>query len=131
MTTRYDPERRRLLLMVAGFAATASAGPYALAALVERLTGAPPMADVLRSLVGHQESAARLGQAYLAVHPSEASSRQLAHRLIGPHWSTERDVRARVLAQMKRDFAANRTVRVDGWILSRAEARLYALVALG
>jgi hypothetical protein len=36
-----------------------------------------------------------------------------------------------VAARIRGDYVAGSTVVVDGWVLSRSEARLYALVALG
>jgi hypothetical protein len=38
-----------------------------------------------------------------------------------------RSLRRIVVRQIQRDFVSNDTVCVDGWILSRMEARLYAL----
>jgi hypothetical protein len=37
-------------------------------------------------------------------------------------------LRRRVDRRIRADFAAGRVVSVDGWVLSRTEARLYALV---
>jgi hypothetical protein len=36
-----------------------------------------------------------------------------------------------VADRIRGDFAAGNTVVVEGWVLSRTEARLYALVVLG
>jgi hypothetical protein len=44
--------------------------------------------------------------------------------LAGEH---DRSLRARLVAAVRADFAAERTVNIGGWILSRIEAQLCAL----
>jgi hypothetical protein len=123
--------RRRLLIAGAGVAAAVAAGPSDLLALIERLSAADA-ASLLRGLITDRDGAARLGRSYLAVHPSEARGGFLVHDLVGATVPTSVIGASReVAARIRDDYAAGRTVVVDGWVLSRAEARLYALVALG
>lgn len=41
---------------------------------------------------------------------------------------SQRELQRIVAEQIQRDFLRNDSVAVDGWILSRTEARLYALI---
>ena len=89
--------------------------------------GAHPLAGLLR----HRSSAAAIGERYLRDHPAE---RAAALRLSGPPAagaSDRSDWRRSLQHEVRRDFAEGRVVRVDGWILSRTEARLCAAVRLG
>lgn len=130
MSRPTDPGRRRLLLGGAAVAAAALLGPRALAITVERLRGLDDPAQRLRSLVRHPESAAVLGRAYLAVNPDEASAPRLVALIAG---STDTaDATATSLSdRIRAEFDAGELVRLDGWIVSRTEARLCALCALG
>jgi hypothetical protein len=52
---------------------------------------------------------------------------------IEPGGAAARDplrLRRALALRTRRDFAEGRTVRVEGWILSRTEARLYAIASL-
>jgi hypothetical protein len=87
----------------------------------------PPLAALLRQ----RSSAAAVGARYLREHPAE---RAAALRAPGPRGARALDATARRRAlrrESARDFAEGRVVRVDGWILSRTEARLCAAVWLG
>lgn len=79
-----------------------------------------PAAEV--SFLREVEAARRVGKAYLRAHPEEAKS---VH-----HDLALRDFESFSRAR-ERDFRDGRTVILDGWLLSRAECRLCALVALG
>jgi hypothetical protein len=92
----------------------------------------------LADLLASRTSAAVVGLAYLDVCPAERHPDFLLDLIaadldiggvplqsLGP----ER-IRALVGAQVQRDFALARTVEIDGWVLSRTEARLCALCAL-
>jgi hypothetical protein len=129
--TDVDLTRRRLLIAAAGVAAAIAAGPSGLLTMIERLTAADA-SSLLRGLISDREGAARLGRLYLAAHPTEARTGVLVRDLLGPTEPTSVIGASReVAARIRGDFAAGSTVVVDGWVLSRAEARLYALVALG
>jgi hypothetical protein len=123
--------RRRLLIAAVTLAAAVAAGPGVVAPLIERLAAGNP-ADLLRALITHGEGATYLGRRYLQAHPSEARSDVLVRRLVGTNSPTsEREASRAVAVRIRSDYAAGRTVKVDGWVLSRTEARLYALVAMG
>ena len=73
-----------------------------------------------------------LGHAYLHAHPREADPTFLLAHL--PGIDTSRGVRSQMptlVPAITRDFAAGRVVTVQGWQLSRTEARAAAAVALG
>jgi hypothetical protein len=126
-----DLTRRRLLIGAAGLLGALAAGPSVLVPLIERLAAADAAA-LLRGLIRHREGAIQLGRSYLSAHPSEASRAALVRQLAGPiaPASSERAARG-VGTRIREDYAIGHTVVVEGWVLSRTEARLYALVALG
>ena len=75
-----------------------------------------------------------LGRSYLQDHSKETDQNWLettiadsCHRQEAVH---DRQDDHDVGAQIRSDFARGRTVEVNGWILSRTEARLYALISL-
>jgi hypothetical protein len=126
-----DLTRRRLLVGAAALLAAVAAGPSALVPLIERLAAADAAA-LLRTLIKHREGAIQLGRSYLSAHPSEANRATLVRQLAGPiaPASAERAAHG-VGARIREDYAMGHTVVVEGWVLSRTEARLCALVALG
>jgi hypothetical protein len=76
------------------------------------------------------ESVRAIGRAYLRTEPLEAQ-RESLEKLLRERLSTEKgDVATRFAKARGRDFLEGRTVHLDGWILSRTEARLCALVTL-
>jgi len=83
-------------------------------------------------------SAARIGRVYLRDHPHEASLERLMHGLAagwpGGAARIERlsnaQLRRRLHRKIRADFAAGRTVRVQGWVLAESEARLFGLTTL-
>jgi hypothetical protein len=77
-------------------------------------------------------AAKAVGAAYLRSHPGDADERRLVRELRRSNraWSAvaaPADVRRLARAQARRDYAAGRLAIVDGWYLSRTEARLCAL----
>lgn len=92
----------------------------------------PAGAEQLVRLLPHADSAARLGQRYLDDTPQEADATRLI-ALIGTVpavGESDAALRARLQARIRQDFIDGDTVAVDGWLLSRTEARLCALVHL-
>jgi hypothetical protein len=75
-------------------------------------------------------SAARIGEAYLEDHPEEAQPALLARLLREAGLEEAPGPTSRARARIREDFERGRTVQVDGWVLSRTEARLCALTAL-
>ena len=90
------------------------------------------LVTVVLNMPGDSEAARAVGSAYLAAYPSEGRRSIIA----GLERATARagKVRGATLFEAlklasRADFAAGETVEVDGWILSRTEARVYALAA--
>lgn len=75
-----------------------------------------------------------VGHSYLQEHKGEANPRELATTIAESCHRQNADPARRddydVKTQIRTDFMHGRTVEVNGWILSRTEARLYALVSL-
>ena len=123
--------RRRLLIAALTAAAAVAAGPGVVVPMIDRLAAGDP-AGHLRALITHGEGARYLGSRYLSAHPSEARSDALVRELVGTAAPMSAAEASRAVAVgIRSDYSAGRTVNVDGWVLSRAEARLYALVAIG
>jgi hypothetical protein len=98
---------------------------------------APSAAESLAAFLRHHPSARAIGAAYLAATPSESRVEPLVEALAAsleagsaPLPLAHRPLRARLLLRMQRDFEENATVCLEGWILSRTEARLCGLAAL-
>jgi len=76
-------------------------------------------------------SARIIGAAYLATHPDEADPALLRRAIaadLAPAAQRDQAELDRALAhRVRADFLEQRTVKVDGWVLSRTEARLCAL----
>jgi hypothetical protein len=94
-------------------------------------------AERLAGLWRHRRSARLIGKAYLEVTPAEASARRLidaiAEGLEGGLAAIEADphrLRGALAVRIRRDFEEDRTIQLEGWILSRTEARLLGLAAL-
>jgi hypothetical protein len=124
--------RRAFLLAGAGAAAALAAAPP----WTWPLPGSSaPAAERLAGLLDHQASAIAVGRAYLSAAPTrpELLVSQIARALPGGRRAIERasDDRLRRMLHRAtlRDFARERTVVVDGWILSGTEAGLCALAA--
>lgn len=71
------------------------------------------------------EGLAPLGRSYLAMAPEEGDRERL-YALVFPQGEA-RDLRARI----RDEYASGGVVVLSGWTVSRTEARLYALAALG
>lgn len=95
-----------------------------------------PSAESLLALLApvfDGSSVSALGHAYLDAHPVELDSRRLVASLgggVGRDASSTRAVIDRLAAAIRHDFESGDVVGVDGWMLARTEARLYALFAL-
>jgi hypothetical protein len=93
-----------------------------------------PLDERIARLFSDRESARRIGVAYLAAYPGEASRSHLIERLgavdrAGGGSPSGDELRRRIDEARRADFAAGRIVRVDGWVLAETEARCCALVA--
>jgi hypothetical protein len=81
-----------------------------------------------------RDGIAAIGREYLRSHDSEASAEALARSLGLSSASLEGSeieaLRTRLADQVRDDFRVDHTVNVSGWILSRTEVRLAALIAV-
>jgi len=79
-------------------------------------------------------AAAHVGQLYLQKEPGEGSAAWLANELFGCDKScdVEREgvLRARLCAGRQQDFCKGDLVVLKGWVFTRTEARLLALLSL-
>lgn len=132
--TRHFSEERRLILRLAASTAIVAAAPAVWARPARAAAGCgADLASRLAALIPHADSAARIGERYLASAPAEADPSLLVSSILGQHGheATADAVLRRVVGERRqRDFIDGNTVSVDGWVLSRTEARLCALVAL-
>ena len=109
-----------------------------------QLPGAVPRAQPallparLAALLAHTESAKVIGREYLLSYPQEAAVDtlldQIAARVVvgdvGPFRMSDQRLREQLDAVVRTDFAADRIVKLRGWVLSATEARLCALAVL-
>ncbi|MEZ4463561.1 MAG: hypothetical protein R3F60_12535 [bacterium] len=109
------PSRREALRLVVALGVVACSSPPAPLAL-------PPRA--------HADAARRIGRAWLDQSGVMADARALADSLGAGAPAEPAAFEAWVRARHQADLAAGRTARVDGWLLSLTEARLYGLYAL-
>lgn len=106
--------------------------------LVSRAAGAAPVwespeswSEFAARLLPHAASACMIGQRYLACSPdaprvmSDALKR-LKRPSVGG-FATEAEM---IVTALRSDFENDRTVTVDGWVLSETEIALCVLVAL-
>jgi len=122
-------KRRDFLgITTVGVAGLAWAGGSAEAAGVARATLAHPhLLDVLRN----EHLVAALGRRYREQVPSEHDARALEAAILADA-PVEASVEPRrwLADRVQQDFALGETVTIDGWVLSRTEARQAALYSL-
>jgi hypothetical protein len=98
-------------------------------------TATDPIEDSLAALFSDREAARAVGLRYLAHFPAESDRgllrRTLSHTLIGCSPTSPDNLRETLRNRCRQEFMTSATVLVDGWVLARSEARVYALVALG
>jgi hypothetical protein len=131
--------RRAFLLRTLAFVGAAvSLRVPSIYARTNRFGSVEGVAAKLVACIDAQRSAAMVGLEYLRTVPSEANAEQLVRLICAkfPERHGElartgtRQIKRLVMRQQQEDFAADRIIDVGGWILSRSEARLYALVAI-
>jgi len=84
------------------------------------------------------DSAITVGSAYLEQHPDESNVNQLIHdifqmdrkRLVQLAQKKPSRLTAIIEKQVREDFDSQNMVKIKGWLLSRTETRLCALVYL-
>ncbi len=86
---------------------------------------------LLRFGTRRPESARLIGERYLQLFPDEAQEQVLIRGILGTdEINSFSAFRAWLDKRRSADFERGDTVIIDGWVLSRSEARLYALFAL-
>jgi hypothetical protein len=92
----------------------------------------------LSALLAHTESANVIGGEYLRQYPQEAHvdvlldqiAGRMAARDVGLFSPTDQELRQQLDGVIRADFAADRIVKLRGWVLAATEARLCALAVL-
>lgn len=131
--------RRQLLRMLAGYVSAVGLASRSDAA--DRYQSQALMPDAREDLIEifpRRESAVLIGREYLRLAPQEAHAKRLLDLIgsPGPPWAMPSSGRiqpamAQWLYEKQRgDFTQGRTVLIQGWMLSRTEARLCALISL-
>ncbi|MGH8930432.1 MAG: hypothetical protein ACRDZO_07310 [Egibacteraceae bacterium] len=138
MSVRRTIRRRHVLLGAGGLATSALLGRLVgFWPLAKR--GDDPLAERLTRLLTHADSARLIGQEYLKVTPAEAAPALLATLIAASLPSrllrnlprtTDAQLRELLWDGIRKDFAQEHVVTLDGWVLSRTEARLYGLTSL-
>ena len=127
------PVGRRQVLLAATAAALAPVGvAIARAGKIVTPAGATENLHAAASSAARaapRGSVARIGRAYLQQYPDEANRDTLLRALPQGWASTDADWSA-LLDQIDRDYSSGSVVTLDGWELSRTEARASALSTL-
>lgn len=107
---------------------------WAIGAPVRRDTPTALEQGDLTALLRHQSSAKIIGQHYLQHYPHEANADQLLGLItagvITDANASGQQLRDRLAQKIRQDFADERVVKLQGWLLARTEARLCALTTL-
>lgn len=112
-------------------AACTSSAPWS---VLPRLAPGPaaasggPFAPVERGPVGHMEPLHAIGHAWFAAHPEDGDAHDLAAALGVTSTADIRSQLSDLAPRIRDDFAAGRTVSLDGWRLAETEVRLATLV---
>lgn len=129
MTHRFRASRRRALQQLAALAgAFGLHRPLtALACRQDREALEEAVADLLPA----RASAVAVGDAYLRRVPGEASAERLETLILGSTRAAGLPITpAGLRRRVERDFAEEKVVRLDGWLLSVTEVRLCAFACL-
>jgi len=122
------PFERRTFL---GFVAAAAVAPFVPTSAADRIAHAAQAGRAARA-AGTTDGVVRLGRAYLKAHPKDANVRRLRTEVAGlDPTKPVRDQLPAIGTASSAEFTLGTTVAVDGWLLSRSEARAAAAVALG
>lgn len=131
---RMQPSRRRFIISaVTGLAAAATFGAYWYPSNGNLLAGR------LSQTVLDPIAARRFGQAYLLINPDEAGIDPLVDRIDkglieefgqGLNLDDPQLLAEHLDAQIRNEYRRCDAIQVDGWALSRTEARLYALLTM-
>ena len=90
----------------------------------------------LRGLLGDETSAAAIGRAYFSTEP-KLDMHDVLNRLVTDLGgetlvlnSSRQQLKLRFSERRRQDFMQKNVLRVEGWVLSSSEVKLYALAAL-
>jgi hypothetical protein len=130
--------RRLFLRTVLWLGALGLSRPARILARTHGLGASDPLVSNLKLFFTRGESARVVGREYLRDRSGEADIRLAVDLIYGPQaeWGLAwreagfSEFRKLIRGQIRRDFDEGRTVKVQGWILSKTEARLCALVYL-
>jgi len=123
--------RRRLLMQ-----ALALLPLSACVSSVDRALGTNTVRGWALSLFPNPQAAKTFGRLYLQRWPEEESASWLAHVLLDTQLSrqvnraSEDRLRQRIRSACARDFCTDDLVTLNGWVVTRTEARLLALLSL-
>ena len=132
MTSRFMASRRQTLqqLGLALGSAVLAAAAHAVP-IRGRSAADADLAAAAGGLIAHRHSAAVVGAHYLAAFDSENSAERLAKAIREGMPADGRPIDERfLLARIRADFERGEIVNLQGWVLSRTEARLFALFAV-
>lgn len=95
--------------------------------------------SMLRRYLESQQTLDELGAAYLSQYPKEADAEILIRAIFENENAvsdvsneiSQSDLKAFLADKVKSDFAAQKVIRLNGWMISQTEAQLSALVAIG
>lgn len=127
---------RRRLLVAAGAALPAALLPLRPWRAVVEFAPAPTAAARLAGVLGNRHSARAVGREYLRVAPAAADqlagavSAQLAEGRTTLARAGDDELCGALARCVREDFERDAVVTLGGWVISRTEARLCALVAL-
>jgi hypothetical protein len=136
---RYETKiSRRTFLAVVTAGAALMAGRHLPAAGALWRSSQDKLAARLAGIFTHAESAKVVGLEYAQVYPHEAATAPLLEGIalgvpggrVALLRASDSELRMLLDHTIREDFAADRVVKLRGWILSTTEARLYALAAL-
>ncbi len=119
---------RRVLNVLMAAAGTAVASNATAPAVPDRM----PLQAALLGLLNHPDGARNIGARYLSLVPAEGDQRHLVNLLAkgAPGLMAREEARALLQNAVREDFDQGRTVELNGWVISRTEARLCALASL-
>ncbi len=134
-----DIRRRTFLISLAGSIGLLASARGVVALLAPHEDASSAADALLSGRFGSSPATRRIGRAYLAAVPSESDPRTLRSALSpsgqdpDEWWGTidVESLSATVRTDVRQDFAIGQTWTMDGWVLSRTEGRLAALLIVG
>ncbi len=126
----FSASRRSLLLLCAsGLSTAALPGCLKASAWLSRSERPAAVEGLFYQLFADLSAARMLGRRYLADHSDEHSREWLIKKVLkGARPRNLETLRAVLANNLRRDFSEGYIVIVDGWVLSRTEARAAAIV---